>query len=203
MATINNSPDITKTEAGIFESTNNLSEIITSRKSRGKIIMLSGSIGTEHIKLFAAQNEYLALTFYSESSSSSYNISISNKPLISFHDFVDYKSTSKTATLLKGDVVRFIFDNGTNIETNLIVGGFKSGKEKRQITSITEMQLLALSKLFVDHIEVYNNKNNTQTVFNFQSCEAYHSFIDGQKLLQIMAQRIIGTKIIMRENLVL
>lgn len=201
MATINNSPDITKTEAGIFESTNNLSELITTRKSRGKIIMLSGSIGTEHIKLFASQGEYLALTFYSESNSSSYNIGISNKPLISFHDFVDYKSTSKTAPLLKGDVVRFIFDNGTNIETNLIVGGFKSGKEKRQITSITEMQLLALSKLLVDHIEVYNNKTNSMTIFNFQSSETYHSCIDGQRLLQIMAQRIIGTKIIMREGL--
>lgn len=161
-------PDILKTEAGLIRHF-----II----EEARVSMLSGVVGEHGVPLFVSGMGSFYIDF----------ALIGNGKIPCLRVRTNAKKGIK-----EGTVIKVLFTDQTSTHINLVSDAVNFGSHKEFYTTIDMVSVLALSAKLVDCVTI-SSKNNKETVrFEFSDCDFYHGKEDGQKLMQIMVQRVLG-----------
>lgn len=164
---------------------------------QGQITMLAGNISDTMLRLYCDMPQYSLLPILA-------------RPYLAFvpavspdTNFMWLASSFEVCPLRKGDKITFVFDNGTSYSPELIVGGYKYGENKKSPVILNDIQLLHFSQNGLQKIEYYNKKLMMGFSFGFAdtATHQYDTPGQGKELAQIMTERVIGTKTLLRQKL--
>lgn len=155
----------------------------------GRIIRLAGVDGQQEVKLWPTHIDGLN-TFPPPF------LGIALKTTIRANVFT-VSSDNRTSRLYQGDIIVLNFDDQTRMELPFLLGGFVSGKRKVSVVNLSDLQLMRMVETPLDSVEVICNRDGSVITYTYpnEPTGQYVSPRDGRKLIQVVAQRIAGTKV--------
>lgn len=161
-----------------------------------KITNLAGNIGEEFIRLYRVKDATLEGNF-ERCPAVGLSISADSSNIILWISCND-----KEFPLYKNDIAKFKFVDGNSINLTFNVGTTKIYKENRNVAILSPTQILQFLEYPLEEISLYNLKTKATALFRFSntSTDMYRSYAEGQQLLQIMTNRILGLKQLLNKD---
>lgn len=175
--------NIFDTEAGILKRYNSTTV--------GVITKLSGFLGEEFLKIHPKVITYINGCEISSDCNSFYGFGFM---VDRSNNFIKVCTNVKLFSIHRNDHLFFHFQDKTSLKVNFLTSGFTSGNEKHLLTIISTNELDHFATQIVEYIEII--KNGISVKFSFDACgnTQYNSIENGQRLFQIMAQRVSGAR---------
>jgi hypothetical protein len=106
------------------------------------------------------------------------------------------------AKIVAGDSVTVYFHGGQAWRGSFLVSGLRENKRKRSLIIVQNYELDTFAQEYVNYIEILNHRDGrvmTYSLLNYPNPQ-YRNAEDGERLLQIMAKRIMGAKQMMARS---